>query len=56
MTDNLDNKRIQLEQLKTELKTFESLNYASLPMGVEHNRILKKYETLKKEIKELEKQ
>ncbi|MEO1771871.1 hypothetical protein [Candidatus Enterococcus ferrettii] len=56
MKDHLDNKRIQLKQLERELKTFEQTKYASLPMGLEHNRILKKYQKLKKEIEAFEEQ
>lgn len=53
MHTKIDTKRTELDLLKKELKTFERLNYANVPVALEAKRVERKIQKLTKEIAEL---
>lgn len=53
MTKKIETKYIELEHLKKELKMFEKLNYANVPVALEAKRLERKIKQLTKEIEDL---
>lgn len=55
MSTRIDTKRTELSLLKKELKTFERLNYANVPIALEAKRVEQRIQKLTKEIEALQK-
>ncbi|BBM17175.1 MULTISPECIES: hypothetical protein [Enterococcus] len=54
MSTRIDTKRTELSLLKKELKTFERLNYANVPIALEAKRVEQRIQKLTKEIEALQ--